>query len=458
MKKIILLSSLLIGIRATSPAQYNWENTGSGSNLPVFAMAADTTNNVLYAGGVFTQAGGLPALGVAKWDGNSYSPLGSGLLTGVGINSLLVMPNGDLIAGGSFTNLGGILTKNIARWNGTSWASLGLGLYNLLGVSNIRAMAVYNNEIYAGGIFTLSGLTPLSNIAKWTGTSWVPVGTGVNGAVTAMAVYNGELYVGGSFTSAGGVPVHNIAKWTGTSWGDVGGGLNYTGAISVSALQVYSGGLYAGGTFTSAGSATVKNIAVWDGTGWSDPGGGADYTGAISVSSLQVFHGDLVAGGTFDTLGTTEAKFIGKWNGTYWSEMGGGMNGSVYALAALGDTLYAGGLFTKAGGNDAFHLAQWQPTAVRKVTSFNSSLSGPEKQFDVFPNPSRNNVWIRNNTKNLNCSFILTDALGREISSVKNINAVLNFERNGISAGLYFYKIMNAENAVLQEGKLLFTE
>ena len=32
----------------------------------------------LYAGGQFTTVGGVPAIGVARWDGISWSPLGSG--------------------------------------------------------------------------------------------------------------------------------------------------------------------------------------------------------------------------------------------------------------------------------------------------------------------------------------------------------------------------------------------
>jgi hypothetical protein len=460
MKKITLLSTFLIGMQLSLLAQYSWKNVGDGSNLPVSALVADTNNKILYAGGIFSQAGGLPALGIAKWDGVSYAPLGSGILSGLGINSLLVMPNGDLIAGGSFTDIGGILTKNIARWNGTSWSPLGLGLYNILGISSIRSLIVYNNELYAGGIFGMSGFTPINYIAKWTGTHWVPVGSGINGPVLSMAVYNGELYVGGTFTNAGGVAVHNIAKWSGTSWSDVGGGVDYTGAISVSALQVYSGGLYAGGTFSSAGSTPVKNIVKWDGSNWYDVGGGTDYTGAISVSAFQVFHGELITGGTFDSLGTVDAKFIGKWNGTFWSAMSEGMNNSVSVLAAIDDTLYAGGLFTNAGGNNIPFIAEWAPSSAAKARAMlaNNELNQSKKQFDVFPNPSHNNVWIRNNTKDIACSFVLNDALGREIARVENIKQVMDFERNNISAGLYFYKIVNAENSVLQEGKILFTD
>jgi hypothetical protein len=39
-------------------------------------------------------------------------------------------------------------------------------------------------------------------------------------------VYNGELYIGGDFTNAGGIVVSNIAKWNGTTWSALGTGVN----------------------------------------------------------------------------------------------------------------------------------------------------------------------------------------------------------------------------------------
>ncbi len=48
-----------------------------------------------------------------------------------------------------------------------------------------------------------------------------------------MAVYNVELYVTGGFDSAGGIAVNNIAKWNGSSWSAVGTGLNQGGGICI---------------------------------------------------------------------------------------------------------------------------------------------------------------------------------------------------------------------------------
>ena len=39
-------------------------------------------------------------------------------------------PNGDLIAAGSFTTAGGVTVNRIARWDGSTWSALGTGMNN----------------------------------------------------------------------------------------------------------------------------------------------------------------------------------------------------------------------------------------------------------------------------------------------------------------------------------------
>jgi hypothetical protein len=50
----------------------------AGANYTVAAVAVDTSGNT-YIGGDFTGVGQVLASHVAKWDGQTWSPLGSGL-------------------------------------------------------------------------------------------------------------------------------------------------------------------------------------------------------------------------------------------------------------------------------------------------------------------------------------------------------------------------------------------
>lgn len=49
------------------------------------------------------------------------------------------------------------------------------------------------------------------------------------------------------------------------------------------------------------------------------------------------------------------------WNGTSWAAVGTGTNGDILAVAAGGNTLYAGGEFGEAGGKRSEFFAEWQP-------------------------------------------------------------------------------------------------
>ena len=44
--------------------------------------------------------------------------------------------------------------------------------------------------------------------------------------VCALTVYNGELIAGGWFTTAGGVTCNCIARWDGSAWQPLGSGMS----------------------------------------------------------------------------------------------------------------------------------------------------------------------------------------------------------------------------------------
>ena len=58
-----------------------------------------------------------------------------------------------------------------------------------------------------------------NKIAKWDGTAWAPLGSGIEECCFVLALAGFDdgtgpaLYVGGNFALAGGVPSRNIAKW-----------------------------------------------------------------------------------------------------------------------------------------------------------------------------------------------------------------------------------------------------
>ena len=238
-----------------------WAALGSGtesSQYGVYSMLSYKGN--LYVGGNFDSAGGKAVYGVAQWNDTNWSSLGAGVIGTDEEDGVFAMAiyKGDLYIAGDFVCASG---TNIAKWDGTAWSSVGGGT-----VGPIYSLAVYNGNLYAGGFMTEAGATSVNNIAMWDGTNWFALDSGVTGesgwaSVNALASYNGELYVGGSFDTVNGMPINCIAKWNGTAWSPVGSGIDANG--SVDAMTVYNNALYVGGGFDSAGGVSAKNIAMW---------------------------------------------------------------------------------------------------------------------------------------------------------------------------------------------------
>ncbi len=159
------------GTTVNSIAKWNgstWSALGSGMDDSVYALATDSSGN-LYAGGYFTTAGGETANCIAKWDGSSWSVLGSGMYgtTDYWVNALKVDSSGNLYAGGSFTTAGGTTVNGIAKWDGSSWTTLGSDI-NSGGEVYALTVDSYGN-LFVGGLFTVlvGGGGSGSNIAEF---------------------------------------------------------------------------------------------------------------------------------------------------------------------------------------------------------------------------------------------------------------------------------------------------
>ena len=222
---------------------------------------------------------------IAKWDGTDWYPLCGSYPPYCGFNyscTALHTYNNYLYIGGGFGTsndlTGSHTTQGIAKWNDTVFSAVGqmAGDFPPNYDFNVISFCVYQNKLIAGGYFTSingSAYGSYSGIAAWDGITWSPLGVGLNNAVWSLAVYNGELYAGGIFTATRDniTPLNHLAKWNGTQWQAVGEGLNDTVfTLCVDSLQ---NKLYAGGAFTQTGlGVPSKHIAEWTGANWQEVG------------------------------------------------------------------------------------------------------------------------------------------------------------------------------------------
>ncbi|RYU73955.1 T9SS type A sorting domain-containing protein, partial [Hymenobacter persicinus] len=132
-----------------------------------------------------------------------------------GVNAMTFWGN-DLYVGGNFTTArtsnSVVTANNIAKWDGIAWSALGSGSATATSTNNgvsdvVNALAAGSGELYVGGYFLTvnnsSGAVPATMIAKWNGTTWNTLGTGLNGNVRALVASGNQLIAGGDFTVSG---------------------------------------------------------------------------------------------------------------------------------------------------------------------------------------------------------------------------------------------------------------
>jgi len=394
----------------------SWTAVGGGVNGIVNGLVLN--GGTLYAAGNFTQAGSVPANYVAAWNGANWSALSSGLSAAA--NSIAAFNNLICMAG-SFATAGGIAVSNFAVWNGTSWSAEGG-----LSASGLRVVATSTN-VFVGGTFASANGVTVNGITSWDGAQWNPIGTpgrmnGVGGFVFALATDETNWFAGGIFNYAGLVTASNIARFDGTNWHPMGIGVYPSGGTtSVNAIATSNNNVYVGGSFDYAGEALARNIAQWDGTNWYGlalgPGGavasvtvrpdgvyaagaqlnngvyndpflsrwdGTNWNGVLAYNPTNTFEAfyindphigmDTVAfqgtnifvGGHFtiawhDPTLTyiTNCSNIMRFDGTYGQIMRTGLDSNVLTMAVLGTNLYVGGLFATADFTPASRIAMW---------------------------------------------------------------------------------------------------
>ncbi len=422
----------------------NWSAVGgsaftlSGTSVPptIYALHVhdDGSGPALFAAGRFDTVSGTTVNSIAKWDGGNWTPLGLGLSgpMGAGEAYALASYGGDLYVGGGFYAadlLPG--TVGLGRWNGNQWQPVGLGTGNF---SSVNALEVFNDgsgpALYIGGFLALLDGTLTDGLTRWNGASFSAVAPSQlnlasQGAFELEVFDDGSgsrLYIGGLGSTSGGAfgglfsydgvsvrneglvassqqpgsPAHMLAGFDSGSGPRLFVGATFDPSVyglehfarrdgigayslvgtadlgldgSARALATTQAGpdggpaLYASGEFTRAGATAVQNIARFDGLAWSALGGGLNG----EAYALLVFDDGagpkLFAGGDFTQAGGVSASRIASWDGAAWLPLGAGMNGIVRSLASFDDgsgaALYAGGEFTLAGGATVNHIAKW---------------------------------------------------------------------------------------------------
>lgn len=338
----------LFALRAPS-----WDALGSGlagttGNQGARAMVADANGN-LYVGGDFETAGGVVAGDVARWDGHNWSTLSSGIACSgknAYISDMALDNAGQLYIVGQFSCVSGdIAVPYLAYYNGGGWLWAGPDPGMANGINTVAVDT--NGNLYVGDCES-SGPTLAKGVRSTEAPyfySWTTLLSGPNCVNSLAADDQGNIYVGGSFTNAGGVSgASNIARYNGSSWSALGSGVS--GAVAD--LD------YDQGYVNVIGSGVPNYVTRWNVSAgvWQTPGA----LGVSSAPSNIVADGnDLFVSGLNGTN-----NYMAHWDGSSWSTLTNFTpNESVTALAIQNKMLYAGGRFTQVGVTTVNYITRW---------------------------------------------------------------------------------------------------
>jgi hypothetical protein len=401
-------------------------------------------NGEVYAGGRFSTAGAAVARNVAVWDGESWSPLGGGLSREVRV---LQDYDGTLFAGAERHTLADTALA-LASWNRTqaSWESVAPDFPDVA-VYSTAALASANGRLYVAARLSESSGDTVARLLSWDGAVWSIIGDSV--IVTELAVDEDDiLYAGGYFDEIGDTPANNIAKWDGNDWTALGAGLE----PEISALAAAGGNVYA--------AAYGPDLHIFSGeTGsWSQTRSlvqaPSNCTSAIYALAAR---GDTVYAGGGGGICTTEegddgsvqtlVQTLARWTPEGWSLPGSGIKSHlVYALAINQSDLFAGGWITRAGGRPSMNVAHWN-----EVQHLPAEPPSPIEQFTLeqsYPNPASMSTTIvfTLSRPSRQVTLVVYDVLGRSVAMFDegpkpSGSHSVKVDAAALPAGTYFYRL-----------------
>ena len=362
-----------------------------------------------------------PASGLASIRALAVEPAGSLVVAGSGVARLVgqgwtrltavatppvlwaaqVMPNGDVVLGGDFDSLGGVPVHNIARWNGSTFVPLGSGCDDTVTALGLAT----NGDLLVGGMFSTAGGAPAQRVARWSGSSWSTLGNGIPSAPAGIASNAvGEIVVAGGGTQ----PFASV--FTASGWGAlspspvfptavarepggdvlIGGGngaLRYAaGLLTTVAAPSHSirefvpapdGQVIAVGSFPSFGTPAGQLAMFTNGT-W-QPFGPTPWPAGFNVLNTATFlpDGDLVVAGAIPSVAGQPATGLARLEGGTWSAIPGLVGNSALVMAASArGTLFVGGGFATAGNFVSVGLARAEPTCPAAVVAYGAGCVG----------------------------------------------------------------------------------
>ncbi len=266
----------------------------------------------------------------------------------------LVVHNSNLVARGGLI-INGASSVGVAQWDGATWTPLtaGLGSDVLLGGTN--SIVSFGGRLYATGNSSVPFGFPNGRI--WTGSTWIdwPATPSPNGFSAPRALFllpDGRFLVSGSFrfpdTPTGDIVDRRVAYWNGSFYTMLSSSqygptdpnssnLVFDAVLFQGKLLMRCNGRIATGErFNSNIILCPSGLVTFDGSSF------ACFTAPAlngPVNSMAVFNGELYVSGDFTATADNAVQLnrIARYSGGQWQKVGNGLTRRAEIMRVLND-------------------------------------------------------------------------------------------------------------------------
>lgn len=305
----------------------------------------------------------------------------------------LALLDGFLYVGGQFTQFDGVGRNRLARIH-TATGVTDLWHPNLSG--SVRVIRAHQGNLFVGGDFTQAAGQVRNRLAAFGGNEmgllfWDP---NANGPVLDLLPIGSEMIVAGAFSQIGGQNRSFLARLDvngqPTAWNPAPNG-------QVASVDMLNDRLYAGGTFNRIAGVNRRFAAAFS----LNDGSLLDWDAKVNdhVSTVKARPDFVFIGGRFTEAGNLNASrgaIVTTGQGLLVRDLEA--SGPVLTFFDADSLLYMGGEFTfLANQNRARHLAIWELEGL--TTGIDPDKPDKWADFEVYPNPAREVIYLRGETK-----------------------------------------------------------
>lgn len=319
-------------------------------------------NGTLVVAGDFAGVDGTTAIGVAQWDGATWTPLGT--------NEFLPSAHDPVVLGGELYVVGQrdplvhTDTAAVFRWDGASWIQHGAAVEYFYSWNHLT---VYGGQLILNS--TSSDLQVLYNAwSRYTATGWRPMTGSPFSSPQSVQRHGGLLWVTGAGAANGG----SIATWNGTTWSTP-----EAAPENIHRLAWIDGTRYAVGSFQEYDGVALGCVAKEVGGQWVplDSGIGVEVAWPETDGTMFSLPDHLVLG---DHVALDTGPFFPwpTWDGTGWDDISPLLPGGYYNLQQL---IWFDGKEASASERNLTGLGQTTTVAL-----YDRPLGGPAPSIGEF--------------------------------------------------------------------------